>query len=140
MISYKIVKASRTDDAPPYAGATCGRAGIEPGKVYYYLSTAENFARRLTAKNPVGFRVVQMGEGRTDQDIVEILRDLAGDHGRHYFDPSMVAKIAGEPLLEVQQACYRLTQYGKVGIIPNPPSIDEANRITSVCLGMDVPC
>jgi len=140
MISYKIVKASRNDNAPPYAGLTCDRAGIEPGKVYYHLSTAENFARRLAAKNPVGFRVVTMGTGRTDQDIVEIVRDLASENGRHYFDPSMVAKIAGEPLLEVQQAFYRLTQYGKVGIIPNPPSIDEANRITSVCLGLEVPC
>lgn len=140
MISYKIVKASRGDDSPPYAGPTCRRAGIEPGKIYYYLSTAENFAARLADKNPVGFKVVTMGSGRTDQDIVEILRDLAGEHGRHYFDPEMVAKIAGEPVQEVKQAFYRLTQYGKCGIIPNPPSIDEADRIHSVCLGMDVPC
>jgi hypothetical protein len=140
MISYKIVKSSRSDDSPPYAGLTCDRAGIEPGKIYYYLSTAENFAARLAAKNPVGFKVVTMGTGKTDQDILEIVRDLTSENGRHYFDPFMVAKIAGEPLLEVQQCFYRLTQYGKVGIIPFPPSIDEANRITSVCLGSEERC
>lgn len=56
--NWKIMKASRNPDGPPYAGSTCQHAGVEPGKVYTNKAEAEADAKKLSDHNPVGFRVV----------------------------------------------------------------------------------
>ena len=139
MKSYKLVKNSRSEDSTPYAGPTCGRAKVRPGRVYHHRLQADLDVRRLNEQNSVGFRIVTMGEGKDDTDILEILINLATDCGRHFFGIEMIAETAGEPQLEVQQAAYRLRESGKAGFLPPVPEIDDAYKITSVCLSTEVP-
>ena len=56
MRRYIIVKATR-DSNTPYAGPTCRRAGVKPGQVFRNKRAAHRVARKLSAFNPVGFKV-----------------------------------------------------------------------------------
>lgn len=55
---YIIRKASRSDLAP-YAGSSCERAGVTPGRTYPSRTEAESDAQKLRQWNPVGFDVVE---------------------------------------------------------------------------------
>jgi hypothetical protein len=56
---HVIVKASREyHGGPGYAGPACKQAGIEPGRIYDTRSDAYRDGKKLSAVNPVGFRVV----------------------------------------------------------------------------------
>jgi len=57
---FIIVKSSRLGSTFPYSGPTCSRAGVEPGKVYTFVSEAQRDAARLAAHNPVGFKVIEI--------------------------------------------------------------------------------
>jgi hypothetical protein len=139
MKSYKIVKSSRSDDSPPYAGPTCAQAKVNPGKVYYRRASADRACRLLSEANPVGFKVVTMGDGPDDLDLLETIKDLATENGRHYFGMELVAEEAGiADISEMKRALYRLNEGGQVGILPGCPEIEEADRITSVCLSSEV--
>lgn len=68
---YIIMKASRIpfDNTPKgrdaYQGITCEQADIEPGQIYDNYQKAQIDADKLSAINPVGFRVWELHERST---------------------------------------------------------------------------
>lgn len=65
-LQFIIIKSSRYVDeaaltpADAYAGKTCERAGVEPGKVYDSFEAAQADAKVLSKRNPVGFDVLPL--------------------------------------------------------------------------------
>lgn len=62
MKKYKIVKSTRSNDAPPYAGPTCEAVEVTPGKIYDSVMEAAKDAIKMSEYNPVGFEVVETDE------------------------------------------------------------------------------
>lgn len=64
---YIIMKSSRAFDgataAWAYRGPTCSSADVELGKIYDSKEEAQADADKLTKHNPVGFVVLEMGNG-----------------------------------------------------------------------------
>lgn len=65
-LQFIIVKSGRYIDeaqaspADAYAGPTCLKANVPPGKVYANFAAAQADAQKLTAHNPVGFEVLTL--------------------------------------------------------------------------------
>lgn len=89
-----------------------------------------------------GADVINVGSGADDYDVLEAVKDLVVQNGRHSFDIRMVMK---DPLMklekraDVKRALYRLHEGCYVCINPYPPGIEESDRITSVALDLNVP-
>lgn len=66
VLQFIIVKGSRYLDETAatvldaYAGPTCRRAGVPPGKVYTSFEAAQADAAKLTKKNAAGFDVLTL--------------------------------------------------------------------------------
>lgn len=89
-----------------------------------------------------GADVVAFGSGADDYDVLDAVKDLVTENGRHSFDIRMLMK---DPLMrlekrsDVKRALYRLHESGHVCINPYPPDIEESDRITSFALDINVP-
>jgi hypothetical protein len=59
-MKYAIRKKSRGTSNIPYAGPSCEKAGIYPGKIYDKKFQADRDAKKLTAINRVGFESFEL--------------------------------------------------------------------------------
>lgn len=58
--STRYVDEAQTSAADAYAGPTCAKAGVEPGKVYDSFEAAQADAQKLSKRNPAGFDVLPL--------------------------------------------------------------------------------
>lgn len=77
---YVVVKSSRDyAGGEGYAGPACEKAGVEPGKIYHFILDADAAAKKLTAVNPVGFKVVRYHKKADEFRLVLALKII--QHG-----------------------------------------------------------